>query len=204
MNLVPIVVEREERGERSYDIFSRLLKDRIVIIGDTIDSASANLVIAQMLFLESESPDSDITLYINSMGGEVNSGLAIYDTMQFIKPDVQTWCVGQALSMGALLLATGAEGKRYALPHSSILIHQPLGGVRGQATDIGIRAKEILRTKEELNSILALHTGQPIEKVREDSDRDFYMTATEAKEYGIVDHIRSSRDAVNEEEKNEK
>jgi len=196
MNLVPIVIEKEERGERSYDIYSRLLKDRIIMISDVIDSSSSNLVIAQMLFLESENPDADITLYINSIGGEVNAGLSIYDTMQFIKPDVQTWCVGQALSMGALLLASGAQGKRYALPHSSILIHQPLGGARGQASDIGIQAKEILRVKEELNSILAKHTGQPIEKIREDSDRDFYMTAVESKDYGIIDHVVNNRESI--------
>jgi len=197
MNLVPIVIEQTERGERSYDIYSRLLKDRIIIIGDAIDSASATAIIAQMLFLESENPDADITLYINTPGGEVNAGLSIYDTMNFIKPDVQTWCVGQALSMGAILLAAGTPGKRHALPHSSILIHQPLGGVRGQATDIGIQAEEVLRIKEELNSILALHTGQPIEKIRKDTDRDFYMTASDAKEYGIVDQVTKDRKVIN-------
>lgn len=200
MNLIPVVIEQDERGvERSYDIYSRLLKERIVIIRDIIDSASANSIIAQMLFLEYEDPDADITLYINSMGGEVNAGLSIYDTMQFIKPDVQTWCVGQALSMGALLLAAGTPGKRYALPHSAILIHQPIGGVRGQASDIGIQAKEIIRIKEELNLILASHTGQPIKKIRTDTDRDFYMTAAEAKEYGIVDRVMSRREAKSDE-----
>lgn len=194
MNLVPVVIEQDDRGrERSYDIYSRLLKDRIVIIGDAISSSSASTIIAQMLFLESDNPDADITLYINTTGGEVNAGLAIYDTMQFIKPDVQTWCVGQALSMGALLLASGAPGKRYALPHSSILIHQPLGGAKGQASDISIQAEEVIRVKEELNSILASHTEQPIEKVRKDSDRDFYMTATDAKEYGIIDQVMNHR-----------
>lgn len=207
MNLVPIVIEQDDRGaERSYDIYSRLLKERIVIIGDAISSASASTIIAQMLFLESENPDADITLYINTMGGEVNAGLAIYDTMQFIKPDVQTWCVGQALSMGALLLAAGTKGKRYALPHSSILIHQPMGGARGQASDIHIQAEEVLRVKEELNSIMASHTGQSIEKIRSDSDRDFYMTAAEAKKYGIIDHVMNSRKEINkikESNKNE-
>jgi ATP-dependent Clp protease protease subunit len=193
MNLIPVVIEQTSRGERSYDIYSRLLKERIIMIGSTIDDDLANSVIAQMFFLEMEDPDADIDLYINSLGGAVTAGLAIYDTMQFINPDVRTWCLGQAFSMGALLLAAGAPGKRYALPHSTILIHQPIGGVRGQASDISIHAEEILRIKKELNSILAHHTGQPIEKVERDADRDFYMTAQQAKEYGIVNEIMTVR-----------
>ncbi|MFQ6043921.1 MAG: ATP-dependent Clp endopeptidase proteolytic subunit ClpP [Candidatus Poribacteria bacterium] len=189
MNLIPMVIEQTSRGERSYDIYSRLLKDRIIMIGSAIDDELANSVIAQMLFLEMENPDADIELYINTVGGAVTAGIAIYDTMQLIKPDVRTWCVGQAFSMGSLLLAAGTSGKRYALPHSSILIHQPIGGVRGQASDISIHAEEILRVKKELNSILAHHTGQPIEKIQQDTDRDFYMTAQQAKEYGIIDQI---------------
>ncbi|MBC8234031.1 ATP-dependent Clp endopeptidase proteolytic subunit ClpP [bacterium] len=193
MNLIPVVIEQTSRGERSYDIYSRLLKDRIIFIGSTIDDELTSSVIAQMFFLEMEDPDADIHLYINSLGGAVTAGLAIYDTMQFINPDVRTWCLGQAFSMGALLLAAGAPGKRYALPHSTILIHQPIGGVRGQASDISIHAEEILRIKKELNSILAHHTGQPIEKVERDADRDFYMTAQQAKEYGIVNEIMTVR-----------
>lgn len=193
MNLIPMVIEQTSRGERSYDIYSRLLKDRIIMIGSTIDDELANSVIAQMLFLEMENPDADIELYINTVGGAVTAGIAIYDTMQLIKPDVRTWCVGQAFSMGALLLAAGTSGKRYALPHSSILIHQPIGGVRGQASDISIHAEEILRVKKELNSILAHHTGQPLEKIQQDTDRDFYMTAQQAKEYGIIDQIMVER-----------
>ncbi|MBM3242362.1 ATP-dependent Clp endopeptidase proteolytic subunit ClpP [Candidatus Poribacteria bacterium] len=193
MNLIPIVIEQTSRGERSYDIYSRLLKERIIIIGSTIDDDLANSVIAQIFFLEMEDPDADIDLYINTLGGSVTAGLAIYDTMQFVRPDVRTWCVGQAFSMGALLLAAGTPGKRYALPHSTVLIHQPIGGVRGQASDIRIHAEEILRVKKELNSILAHHTGQPIEKIQQDTDRDFYMTAQQAKEYGIIDQIMTER-----------
>ena len=193
MNLIPMVIEQTSRGERSYDIYSRLLKDRIIMIGSVINDEIANSVIAQMLFLEMENPDGDIELYINSLGGEVNAGLAIYDTMQMIRPDVRTYCVGQAYSMGALLLAAGASGKRSALPHSTMLIHQPVGGVRGQASDISIHAKEILRVKEMLNAILARHTGQPLETIEEDTDRDRYMTAEEAKEYGIIDLVMEKR-----------
>lgn len=186
---VPMVVEQSARGERAYDIYSRLLKDRIVFIGGPIDDHVANLVIAQLLFLESEDPDKDINLYINSPGGEVYSGLAIYDTIQYIRPDVSTICVGLAASMGALLLAAGAKGKRYALPYSRIMIHQPLGGVRGQATEIEIEAREILRVKNTLNEILVKHTGQPLEKVERDTDRNFYMSAQEALEYRLIDDI---------------
>ncbi|HID55802.1 TPA: ATP-dependent Clp endopeptidase proteolytic subunit ClpP [Candidatus Poribacteria bacterium] len=193
MNLVPIVIEQTSRGERSYDIYSRLLKDRIIIISAPIDDQLATSVIAQMLFLEMEDPDADITLYINTLGGAVNAGLAIYDTMQFIKPDVCTWCIGQAYSMGALLLAAGTPGKRFALPHSTILIHQPAGGVQGPATDISIHAREILRVKNEINKILSKHTGQPLERIEADVERDFYMTAEQAKEYGIIDQVVSSR-----------
>lgn len=189
MSLIPMVIESTGRGERAYDIYSRLLKDRIIMIGSTITDELANVVIAQMLFLEMEDPNADIMVYINTPGGSVTAGLSIYDTMQFIKPDVQTWCVGQAYSMGAVLLAAGTKGKRFALPHSTVLIHQPMGGVRGQAADISIHAREILRVREELNAILARHTGQPPEKVAADSDRDFFMTAEQAKEYGIVDAI---------------
>lgn len=188
-----MVIEQTSRGERSYDIYSRLLKDRIIMIGSTIDDALANSVIAQMLFLEMDDPDADIQLYINTLGGSVTAGIAIYDTMQLVNPDVQTWCLGQAFSMGALLLAAGTSGKRYALPHSTILIHQPIGGVRGQASDISIHAEEILRVKKELNSILAHHTGQPFEQIQQDTDRDFYMTSQQAKEYGIIDQIMIKR-----------
>lgn len=193
MTLIPIVIEQTARGERAYDIYSRLLKDRIIFLGTAMDDDIANLIIAQMLFLESEDPDKDIYLYINSPGGIVSAGLAVYDTMQYIKPAVSTICTGQAASMGALLLAGGAPGKRFALPHSRILIHQPLGGVQGQATDIDIQAKEILRVREELSQILARHTGQPIEKIRKDTDRDFFMTGEQAKEYGIIDAIIEKR-----------
>lgn len=193
MTLVPMVVEQTGRGERAYDIYSRLLKDRIIFLGTAIDDDVANLVIAQMLFLESEDPDKEIHLYINSPGGIVSAGLAIYDTMQYVKPVVSTLCMGQAASMGALLLAGGASGKRSALPHSRILIHQPLGGAQGQATDIGIQAKEILRLREELSQILAKHTGQPIDKISRDSDRDFFMTGDQAKEYGIIDAVIEKR-----------
>lgn len=189
MNLVPIVVEQTNRGERAYDIYSRLLKDRIIFIGGPIDDDVANLVIAQMLFLQGEDPDKDINLYINSPGGVVTSGLAIYDTMQYIKPDVATTCIGMAASMGALLLAAGTKGKRYALPYSRVMIHQPLGGAQGQATDIEIQAREIVKLREITQQILAKHTGQPMEKIAADTDRNFFMSAEEAKAYGIVDEI---------------
>ena len=189
MSLVPIVVEQTHRGERSYDIYSRLLKDRIIFIGEAIDDTFANLVIAQLLFLESEDPEKDINIYINSPGGVITAGLAIYDTMQYIKPDVSTLCMGQAASMGAVLLAAGAKGKRFALPHSRIMIHQPLGGFQGQATDIDIQAREILRMREELNQILAGHTGQNIDKIREDTERDFFMSGAQSVEYGIIDKV---------------
>ncbi len=191
--LVPIVVEQTSRGERSYDIYSRLLKDRIIFIGTQVDDHMANLIIAQMLFLESDEPDQDIYLYINSPGGAVSSGLAIYDTMQYIKPDVQTICLGQAASMGALLLAAGAKGKRYTLPNSRIMIHQPSGGFQGQSTDIQIQAKEILQIRERLDDIMAKHTGQPKDKVRVDTERDNFMTGEEAKEYGIIDSVITNR-----------
>lgn len=193
MALIPIVVERTARGERAYDIYSRLLKDRIIFIGSVIDDAVANTVIAQMLFLEVQDPKKDIHLYINSPGGLVTAGLAIYDTMQYVKPDVSTICIGQAASAAALLLAAGAKGKRFALPNANILIHQPMGGARGQATDIGIQARQILRLKDRINEILVKHTGQPKEKIERDTDRDFYMTAYEAKEYGIIDEVIESR-----------
>ena len=196
MNLVPIVVEQTSRGERSYDIYSRLLRDRIIMVGSVIDDSVANSVMAQMLFLESDNPDADIVLYLNTLGGSVPAGLAIYDTMQYIRPDVQTWCVGQAYSMGAVLLAGGTSGKRYALPHSTTLIHQPITrGISGQASDIDIHAKEILRTREELYAILAQHTGQSTDRIEADADRDFYMTAQEALEYGIIDSVASRRPA---------
>ena len=194
MNLIPMVVEQTGRGERSYDIFSRLLKDRIIFLGGGIDDHVANLVIAQLLFLESEDSEKDIHLYINSPGGIVTAGLAIYDTMQYLKAPVSTICVGQAASMGALLLAAGTSGKRYALPHSRIMIHQPLGGFQGQATDISIHAQEILRLKETLNSILAEHTGQQISQLSSDTERDFFMGSEAAKEYGIIDDIVSRKD----------
>lgn len=189
MNFVPIVVEQSNRGERAYDIYSRLLKDRIVFIGGPIDDNIANLVIAQLLFLESEDPDKDIHLYINSPGGVVTAGLAIYDTMQYIKPDVSTICLGLAASMGALLLTAGAKGKRYALPYARIMIHQPLGGAKGQATDIEIHAREILRLREVGNDILVRHTGQAYDKIQRDTERDFFMSSEEAKEYGIIDSV---------------
>ena len=193
MNLVPIVVEQTNRGERSYDIFSRLLKDRIIFIGGPIDDSVSSLVIAQLLFLEAEDPDKDIHLYLNSPGGVVTAGMAIYDTMQYIKPDVSTICIGQAASMGAFLLASGAKGKRFSLPFARIMVHQPLGGVQGQATEIEIHAKEILRMKEVLSKLLATHTGQPLERVAQDTERDFFMSAQEAKDYGIVDEVISVR-----------
>jgi ATP-dependent Clp protease protease subunit len=187
--LVPMVVEQSSRGERAYDIYSRLLKDRIIFVGSPIDDHVANLVVAQMLFLESEDPDKDINLYINSPGGAVYAGMAIYDTMQYIKPPVSTICVGLAASFGAVLLAAGAKGKRFTLPHSRIMLHQPAGGAQGQAVDIEIHAKEILKVRETLNEILARHTGQPVERIARDTDRDFFISAEEAKDYGLVDEI---------------
>jgi ATP-dependent Clp protease protease subunit len=193
LNLVPIVVEQTARGERSYDIYSRLLKDRLVFVVGGIEDQIANLVVAQLLFLESENPDKDIHLYINSPGGVVTAGLSIYDTMQFIRPDVSTICVGQAASMGSLLLAGGAQGKRFCLPHSRIMIHQPSGGFQGQASDIDIHAKEVLNLRQRLNEILAKHTGQAIEQVEKDSDRDKFMNAQQAVDYGLVDTILTAR-----------
>lgn len=193
MNLVPMVVEQTNRGERAYDIYSRLLKDRIVFLGSPIDDTVANLIIAQLLFLESEDPEKDIHMYINTPGGSIDAGLAIYDTMQYIKPDVSTICVGLAASMGAVLLSAGARGKRFALPNSRIMIHQPLGGTKGQAVDIEIHAKEILRLRERLNQILANNTGRPLEQIARDTDRDFFMTSEQAKEYGLIDDILVKR-----------
>ncbi|MCX7919618.1 MAG: ATP-dependent Clp endopeptidase proteolytic subunit ClpP [bacterium] len=193
MALVPIVVEQSTRGERAYDIYSRLLKERIIFIGTPIDDEVANLVIAQLLFLESEDPEKDINIYINSPGGSVTAGLAIYDTMQFVKPQISTTCMGQAASMAALLLAAGTKGKRFSLPHARVLIHQPMGGVQGQATDIDIQTKEILRIRERVNEILVKHTGQPLEKIQKDTDRDFFMSALQAKEYGIIDDVIEKR-----------
>jgi ATP-dependent Clp protease protease subunit len=194
LNLVPMVVEQTARGERAYDIYSRLLKDRVVFCVGPVEDYMANVIVAQLLFLESENPDKDISLYINSPGGAVTAGMAIYDTMQFIQPQVSTLCVGQAASMGAVLLAGGATGKRYCLQHSRVMIHQPLGGYQGQATDIDIHAREILKIREELNQILAAHSGQEVEKIRSDTERDRFMTAPEAKEYGLVDHVLSKRE----------
>ncbi len=193
LNLVPMVVEQTARGERAYDIYSRLLKERVIFLVGPIDDYMANVIVAQMLFLESENPDKDISLYINSPGGAVTAGLAIYDTMQFIRPDVSTICIGQAASMGALLLCAGAKGKRYTLPHSRVMIHQPLGGFSGQASDIDIHAREILRIREYLNGIMAKHTGQPIERVAKDCDRDNFMGPTEARDYGLVDAVIERR-----------
>jgi ATP-dependent Clp protease protease subunit len=192
--LIPIVVEQSSRGERAYDIYSRLLKDRIIFMGEQVHDGMANTVIAQMLFLESEDPDKDINVYINSPGGSVTAGLAIYDTMQYIKPDVATICMGQTTSMAALLLTAGTTGKRYALPHARIMIHQPLGGAQGQATDIDIHAREILKIRDTINQIIAKHTGQPIERIIKDTERDFFMSAEEAKEYGLIDRIITTRD----------
>jgi ATP-dependent Clp protease protease subunit len=194
MQLIPIVVEQSSRGERAFDIYSRLLKERIIFLGTGINDDVANLVIAQMLFLEAEDPEREINLYINSAGGLVTSGLAIYDTMQFIKPPVSTLCMGQAASMAALLLAAGAPGRRSSLPHSRILLHQPMGGFQGQATDVDIQAREILRLREDLNEILARHTGQPIERIHQDTERDFYMSGRQAREYGLVDEVISQRE----------
>jgi ATP-dependent Clp protease protease subunit len=197
LNLIPMVVEQTARGERSYDIYSRLLKDRVVFIVGGIEDQVANLVVAQLLFLESENPDKDIHLYINSPGGVVTAGLSIYDTMQFIKPDVSTICCGQAASMGSLLLAGGAKGKRYCLPHSRIMIHQPSGGFQGQASDIDIHAREVLKLRHQLNLILSKHTGQDIERIEQDSDRDYFMGADAAVEYGLVDQVLSTRQVAN-------
>jgi len=192
--LIPMVIEQSSRGERAYDIYSRLLKDRIIFLGSAMNDEVANLLIAQLLFLESEDPDKDINFYINSPGGLVTAGLAVYDTMQYIKPDIATVCIGQAASMGALLLTAGTKGKRYTLPNARILIHQPMGGFQGQASDIEIQAKEILRMKETLNNILVVHSGKDLAHIQSDTDRDFFMTGQEAKEYGIVDHVIVNRD----------
>jgi ATP-dependent Clp protease protease subunit len=192
--LIPMVIEQSSRGERAYDIYSRLLKDRIIFMGEQVVDDMANIIIAQMLFLESEDPDKDINIYINSPGGSITAGLAIYDTMQYIKPDIATICMGQTTSMAALLLAAGTKGKRYALPHGRVMIHQPLGGAQGQATDIDIHAREILKMRDELNEILAKHTGQDIEKIRKDTERDYFMSSKEAKEYGIIDKVISRRE----------
>ena len=196
LNLVPMVVEQTSRGERAYDIYSRLLKERVVFMVGPVEDHMANVIIAQLLFLEAENPDKDIHLYINSPGGVVSAGMAIYDTMQFVKPDISTMCVGQAASMGALLLAGGAKGKRFCLPHSRVMIHQPLGGFQGQASDIDIHAREILRIRDRLNRVLADHTGQPLEKVAQDTDRDRFMGGEEAVEYGLIDAVLSRRNPV--------
>jgi len=202
--LIPMVIEQSSRGERAYDIYSRLLKDRIIFLGTAMNDEVANLLIAQLLFLESEDPDKDINFYVNSPGGIVTAGLAVYDTMQYIKPDIATVCIGQAASMGALLLTAGTKGKRYSLPNSRILIHQPMGGFQGQASDIAIQAKEILRMKETLNEILVIHTGKSLSQIQNDTDRDFFMSGMEAKEYGIIDHVIKNRDDLNKLEKTEK
>lgn len=199
--MIPMVVEQSGRGERAYDIYSRLLKDRIIFLGSAVDDNISNLIVAQLLFLESEDPEKDIHIYVNSPGGLVTAGLAIYDTMQYVKPDVSTICIGQAASMGALLLAGGTAGKRFALPNSRILIHQPLGGAQGQATDIDIQAKEILRVREELAGIMSKHTGQPLEKVHKDTERDFFMTGQQAMEYGIIDKVIEKRTAAETKQK---
>jgi ATP-dependent Clp protease protease subunit len=193
MSLVPMVVEQTNRGERSYDIYSRLLKDRIIFLSDEVNDVTASLVVAQLLFLEAEDPDKDISLYINSPGGSITSGMAIYDTMQFIKPDVSTICIGMAASMGSFLLTAGAAGKRFALPNSEIMIHQPLGGARGQATDVIIHAERLLKSKKQLNKILSERTGQPLEKIEKDVERDYFMSAEEAKAYGLIDDILAKR-----------
>ncbi len=202
--LIPMVVEQSSRGERAYDIYSRLLKDRIIFLGDVVDDAVANIIIAQMLFLESEDPDKDIHLYINSPGGSVTAGLALYDTMQYIRPDIVCICMGQNSSMAALLLASGAKGKRYALPHSRIMIHQPLGGAQGQASDIDIHAREILKIRDTVNKIIAKHTGQTLDKIRADTERDFFMTAEEAQQYGIVDKVITMRELTDDLNKKKK
>lgn len=198
--LIPIVIEQSTRGERAYDIYSRLLKDRIIFLGNQVHDDLANVIIAQMLFLESEDPEKDIHLYINSPGGSITAGLAIYDTMQYIKPDVVTICIGQSTSMGALLLASGKKGKRYALPHSRIMIHQPLGGVQGQATDIEIQAKEIVKIKKLIHKLFAKHTGQPLERIEKDTERDYFMSSEEALDYGIIDRIIEKREIPLEKE----
>ena len=200
MPLIPMVVEQSNRGERAYDIYSRLLKDRIIFLGSAMDDEVANLIVAQLLFLESEDPEKDINFYINSPGGVVTAGMAVYDTMQYIKPDVATVCIGQAASMGALLLAAGKDGKRYSLPNSRIMIHQPSGGSQGMASDIQIQANEILRMKESLNEIMAHHTGQDLARISEDTDRDFFMSGAQAMEYGLVDHVVTSREEVEKAE----
>ncbi|MCK5118076.1 MAG: ATP-dependent Clp endopeptidase proteolytic subunit ClpP [Candidatus Latescibacteria bacterium] len=200
MSLVPVVVEREGRGERAYDIYSRLLKDRIIVLGSPVDDAVSNLIIAQLLFLTSDNPDADISLYINSPGGSISAGLAIYDTIQYVEPDVSTICMGQAASMGAVLLAAGAEGKRFSLPNARIIIHQPWGGMQGTASDIEIHAREIVAMRKRLNEILSFHTGQPMERIESDADRDFIMPALEAKEYGIIDDVMVKRKAEGEDE----
>ena len=204
MPLIPMVIDQSARGERAYDIYSRLLKDRIIFLGTAMNDEVANLLIAQLLFLESEDPDKDINFYINSPGGIVTAGLAVYDTMQYIKPDIATVCIGQAASMGALLLTAGTTGKRYSLPNSRILIHQPMGGFQGQASDIEIQAKEILRMKETLNQILVDHTGKKLEQISKDTDRDYFMSGEEAKDYGIIDHVIQSRDDLDKLENTEK
>ena len=203
MPLIPMVIEQSSRGERAYDIYSRLLKDRIIFLGTAMNDEIANLIIAQLLFLESEDPDKDINCYINSPGGLVTAGLAVYDTMQYIKPDITTVCIGQAASMGALLLTAGTKGKRYSLPNSRILIHQPMGGFQGQASDIEIQAKEILRMKDTLNQILVGHTGKSLEQIQKDTDRDFFMSGEEARDYGIIDHVIMNRDDLDQLEEAE-
>lgn len=194
MPLIPMVIEQSSRGERAYDIYSRLLKDRIIFLGSAMNDDVANLIIAQLLFLESDDPEKDINFYINSPGGVVTSGLAVYDTMQYVKPDIATVCIGQAASMGAVLLAAGTAGKRYALPNARIMIHQPMGGFQGQASDVEIHAREMLRMKQDLNRILSIHTGKPVEALQTDTDRDFFMSGEEARAYGIVDHVIAKRD----------
>ncbi len=203
MPLIPMVIEQSSRGERAYDIYSRLLKDRIIFLGTAMNDEVANLIIAQLLFLESEDPDKDINFYINSPGGLVTAGLAVYDTMQYIKPDITTVCIGQAASMGALLLTAGTKRKRYSLPNSRILIHQPMGGFQGQASDVEIQAKEILRMKDTLNKILVTHTGKTLEQIQKDTDRDFFMSGEEARQYGIIDHVITNRDDLDQIEQAE-
>lgn len=200
MNLVPMVVEQSPRGERAYDIYSRLLKERIIFLGSGVNDDVSNVIVAQLLFLEAENPEKDITFYINSPGGSVTAGMAIYDTMQYVKCDIATLCMGQAASMGAFLLAAGTEGKRYALPNARIMIHQPMGGFQGQATDIDIQAKEILRMKRDLNQLLAKHTGKTIKKVSADTERDYFMSAEEATKYGLIDKVLANREELTEEE----
>ncbi|HSO60270.1 MAG TPA: ATP-dependent Clp endopeptidase proteolytic subunit ClpP [Desulfobacterales bacterium] len=204
MPLIPMVIEQSSRGERAYDIFSRLLKDRIIFLGSAMNDEVANLLIAQLLFLESEDPEKDINFYINSPGGLVTAGLAVYDTMQYIKSDITTVCIGQAASMGALLLTAGSPGKRYSLPNARILIHQPMGGFQGQASDVEIQAKEMLRMKESLNQILVRHSGKTMDQIQRDTDRDYFMSAVEAKSYGIIDHVIANRDDLDRLEKSEK